>query len=498
MEKYKFNMQKLARDSVDRKVRFKLYKAGTRWLVAGMATLTFGLTAFSLPGQVKADTAASTNNGDASTTGRNATAAKQVVLKSSQNNAASGSTNTPAATPAPTAPTNTGTQSPAKATSTTGSTTDGANGSSVTANQPAKNADSSTGTDSSQNNNSSAAEQKLSQVDAVSAPEAPAAQSANAAAQDATDNASDVSLNSADNKVTLTQSDATSGKGTFAFGNNMLTLTDKDGKTSTIDFNQFGQPNTINVNNSTPQPLTVNLPGQKGSTTVSKNADGSSTFYFPDGTKDVVKPGDTTQQTISTGGSFVTNSDGTITFTNPDKTVTKIDPKKDAQPINDKTTVVFVPKGDTSIQPSEMTGNGTFVVNPSGTITFTDQSGKTLTIDPNNLGKPTIVNSYKNSGTVTTPPLILPALRGKNGDVTYLSATNITGNSLTFKTESQDGTYTSTFKVKLGDKGYFPNGADYAIDSSGVFFPLHLQMVVGIPLILTRLVAIRLLVIARS
>ena len=40
MEKYKFKTQKLVQDTAERKVRFKLYKAGTRWLVAGMATLT--------------------------------------------------------------------------------------------------------------------------------------------------------------------------------------------------------------------------------------------------------------------------------------------------------------------------------------------------------------------------------------------------------------------------------------------------------------------------
>ncbi|WP_171001239.1 KxYKxGKxW signal peptide domain-containing protein, partial [Secundilactobacillus hailunensis] len=95
MEKYKFNRQKLECDTAERKVRFKLYKAGTRWLVAGMATLTFGLGAFSAPEQVKADTNSSTGESDtSSSTTKNVTGPNQVALKSSQNNAATSSTTT--------------------------------------------------------------------------------------------------------------------------------------------------------------------------------------------------------------------------------------------------------------------------------------------------------------------------------------------------------------------------------------------------------------------
>ena len=93
MEKYKFNRNKLQRDSADRKVRYKLYKAGTRWLVAGMATLTFGISAFALPQEVKADTTATDgSDSNVATIDQSVTAPKQVTLHNT-----STATSTPAA-----------------------------------------------------------------------------------------------------------------------------------------------------------------------------------------------------------------------------------------------------------------------------------------------------------------------------------------------------------------------------------------------------------------
>lgn len=46
--------QKLLDDVEQKKVWFKLYKAGTKWVIAGLATVAFGMTVS--VGQVKADT----------------------------------------------------------------------------------------------------------------------------------------------------------------------------------------------------------------------------------------------------------------------------------------------------------------------------------------------------------------------------------------------------------------------------------------------------------
>ncbi|WP_125709584.1 mucin-binding protein [Lacticaseibacillus porcinae] len=48
--------RKLARDTVDKRVRFRLYKSGRNWVIAGMTTLIFGIGIYSTPQLVKADT----------------------------------------------------------------------------------------------------------------------------------------------------------------------------------------------------------------------------------------------------------------------------------------------------------------------------------------------------------------------------------------------------------------------------------------------------------
>ncbi|GAX07981.1 mucus-binding protein precursor, LPXTG-motif cell wall anchor [Secundilactobacillus silagincola] len=121
MEKYKFNRNKLQRDTAERKVRYKLYKAGTRWLVAGMATLTFGISAFALPQEVKADTTATDgSDSNVATIDQSVTAPKQVTLHNT-----STATSTPATTQTQqgTAVKSTSADSTAQATTTQGTAT---------------------------------------------------------------------------------------------------------------------------------------------------------------------------------------------------------------------------------------------------------------------------------------------------------------------------------------------------------------------------------------
>ena len=59
--------RKLARDTVDKCVRFRLYKHGRNWVIAGVTTFIFGIGIYSTPQLVKADTIdESKTNGDES------------------------------------------------------------------------------------------------------------------------------------------------------------------------------------------------------------------------------------------------------------------------------------------------------------------------------------------------------------------------------------------------------------------------------------------------
>ncbi len=84
---------RLLHDCADRTDRFKLYKSGKLWLVAGMASLTFGLGALTVKGNaVHADTA------EPEVQSQSATSTNKVVLASSQKSTADDQADTSAAT----------------------------------------------------------------------------------------------------------------------------------------------------------------------------------------------------------------------------------------------------------------------------------------------------------------------------------------------------------------------------------------------------------------
>ncbi|MCH5463039.1 LPXTG cell wall anchor domain-containing protein [Lactobacillus sp. LC28-10] len=257
---------------------------------------------------------------------------------------------------------------------------------------------------------------------------------------------------------------------------------------------------TTNNGGATNQPITINLPGQNGGTTVTKNPDGSLTFNFPDGSKDTVKPGDTSTHNTPAGGTFVVNPDGSVTFTNPDGSKTTIDPNKiGGQPTasDSKTTVIVIPgkagtdgkPGTNSIVTVEKTsdgstilhmpdgttkevkpgdkgdipGGGSYVVNDDGTITFTNPDGTKSTIDPKDgtQGNVTInPNGGNTQGAGKTTVVFVPNKDG-NGGITVNVTKNPDG-SLTIT--NPDG---SSQTVKPGQDGKLPNGATFVVNPDG-------------------------------
>ncbi|MCH5461327.1 KxYKxGKxW signal peptide domain-containing protein [Lactobacillus sp. LC28-10] len=259
MEKYKFNRQKLQRDSADRKVHYKLYKAGTRWLVAGMATLTFGISAFALPQEVKADTVATDgSNSNTTTIDQSATALKQVTLHNT-----STATSTPATTQTQqgTAVKSTSADSTAQATTTQGTATPTTD--SKTATQTTTKAAT---TDSSKTaapaaTDTKVAAQTAAKTDAMQTPTTDSSKTADASAQQsATDTKTDASAKSADiQKTDLGSTDTqlidavkTAAAAEFAKTGKAQEITALDpaesGSTDTSEFNldnQFGIPQAV-------------------------------------------------------------------------------------------------------------------------------------------------------------------------------------------------------------------------------------------------------------
>ncbi|WP_203650161.1 KxYKxGKxW signal peptide domain-containing protein [Secundilactobacillus yichangensis] len=188
---------------------------------------------------------------------------------------------------------------------------------------------------------------------------------------------------------------------------------------------------------STGQPITINIPGQTGAPTVTKNSDGSLTFTFPDGSTQTVQPGDGKDHDNPAGGTFKVNPDGTITFTDGDGNSYTVDPNNrtngTTQPGSKITNIVLpgkdgtdgkdgadqtvmiekTPNGDIilhfpdgttqTVQPGsegKLPNGTTWIVNPNGTITFTTPDGNQSTYDPNK-GETTPTNTNNGGGSTT-------------------------------------------------------------------------------------------------
>ncbi|GAW98825.1 KxYKxGKxW signal peptide domain-containing protein [Secundilactobacillus mixtipabuli] len=192
-----------------------------------------------------------------------------------------------------------------------------------------------------------------------------------------------------------------------------------------------------NNGGSTGQPITINIPGQTGAPTVTKNSDGSLTFTFPDGSTQTVQPGDGKDHDNPAGGTFKVNPDGTITFTDGDGNSYTVDPNNKTngttQPGSKITNIVLpgkdgtdgkdgadqtvmiekLPNGDVilhfpdgttqTVQPGsegKLPNGTTWIVNPNGTITFTTPDGNQSTFDPNK-GETTPTNTNNGGGSTT-------------------------------------------------------------------------------------------------
>ncbi|MTV82938.1 mucin-binding protein, partial [Secundilactobacillus folii] len=88
------NNHNLVRDSSIKKQRYKLYKAGKLWLVAGLTTLSLGLAQFGLASEVKADSATNDDQGESETTDAGTKLQQPQVVLSAQQKVNESGTNT--------------------------------------------------------------------------------------------------------------------------------------------------------------------------------------------------------------------------------------------------------------------------------------------------------------------------------------------------------------------------------------------------------------------